>query len=157
MAEVNFHNPEFYFNRELSWLEFDQRVLNEAAVCENPLFERLRFLSISANNLDEFFMVRVGSLTDQVDAGIEKPDAAGLTPARQLAEISKKAHALVDRQYEIYNHLLLPQLGEAGIHIVSTQSLAPGSLFRCMNILQTRCIRCSPPWRWTPEGPFPSF
>lgn len=155
MAEVNFHNPEFYFNRELSWLEFDQRVLNEAAVCENPLFERLRFLSISANNLDEFFMVRVGSLTDQVDAGIEKPDAAGLTPARQLAEISKKAHALVDRQYEIYNHLLLPQLGEAGIHIVSTQSLAPGQLVSLHEYFTNEVYPVLTPMAVDPGRPFP--
>src|SRR3989440_7873783 len=87
-----------FFNRELSWLEFNQRVLDEARDESLPLLERLKFLSITASNLDEFFMVRVGGLRVLVEQGITTPDAAGLTPAEQLAAISKRAHEMVDEQ-----------------------------------------------------------
>ncbi len=77
-----------YVNRELSWLEFDCRVLEEARDKTNPLFDRLKFLSITASNLDEFFMVRVASLKDMVHAGYKKPDIAGMTAQEQLDKIS---------------------------------------------------------------------
>ena len=84
MNDINYNDPVYYTNRELSWVLFDKRVLSEAKDKQNPLFERLKFLSITASNLDEFFMVRVASLKDMVNAGYEKPDIAGLTPKQQL-------------------------------------------------------------------------
>lgn len=90
-----FEQPENYRNRELSWLEFDYRVLSEARDKSLPLFERLKFLSITASNLDEFFMIRVASLKDMVHAGYTKPDIAGMKPQEQLKHISKKTHELV--------------------------------------------------------------
>ena len=84
-----------YVNRELSWLEFNYRVLSEARDKTLPLFERLKFLSITASNLDEFYMVRVASLKDMVHAKYTKPDIAGLTPQEQLDQISEKTHQLV--------------------------------------------------------------
>src|SRR5690554_6882580 len=85
----NLHNPNFYNNRELSWLAFNKRVLQEAIDDSNPLFERLKFIAIFSSNLDEFFMVRVASLKDQVLADYHKPDnKSGLTPIEQLKEIS---------------------------------------------------------------------
>ena len=92
-----------YVNRELSWLEFNYRVLSEARDKTLPLFERLKFLSITASNLDEFYMVRVASLKDMVHAKYTKPDIAGLTPQEQLDQISEKTHQLVDMQYSTYN------------------------------------------------------
>ena len=83
-----FQDPKNYVNRELSWLEFDCRVLEEARDKTNPLFDRLKFLSITASNLDEFFMVRVASLKDMVHAGYKKPDIAGMTAQEQLDKIS---------------------------------------------------------------------
>ena len=80
-----------YFNRELSWLEFNQRVLDEAQDDAVPLLERLKFLAITASNLDEFFMVRVAGLHGQVEAGIETPSQDGLTPTEQLARIRSAA------------------------------------------------------------------
>lgn len=89
-AEIRFTDPKNYVNRELSWLEFDYRVLGEARDRSNPLFDRLKFLSITASNLDEFFMVRVASLKDMVHAGYTKPDIAGMTPMEQLERISQR-------------------------------------------------------------------
>ena len=84
MAGLNLKNPEYYINRELSWLSFDERILGEARDKSIPLFERLKFLSIVSSNLDEFYMVRVASLKDMVDAGYTKKDIAGKTPKQQL-------------------------------------------------------------------------
>ena len=84
-----------FFNRELSWLEFNTRVLEEAQDLKNPLFERLKFLAITASNLDEFFMVRVASLNDQIIAGYSKKDSAGMLPKEQLDKITLRVHELV--------------------------------------------------------------
>ncbi len=123
MDENLFTNPEYFISRELSWLEFNQRVMEEAKDKKNPLLERFKFLAIVTSNLDEFFMVRVGSLYDQVQAGIEKKDAAGLTPKQQLKRVIARAHQMLEEQYEIYNKSLMPQLKKAGIQLVSSQQL----------------------------------
>ena len=115
---MRFTDPGNYVNRELSWLEFDGRVLGEALDPMTPLFDRLKFLSISASNLDEFFMVRVASLKDMVHARYTKLDIAGLTPEEQLSKINVKTHELVKKQYDTYNKVLLPALEENGIHVV---------------------------------------
>ena len=91
--------PGYYWNRELSWLGFNQRVLSEAKDKQLPLFERLKFLSITASNLDEFFMIRVASLQDMVNADYARPDLSGMTPKEQLKAISGEAHSLVQSQY----------------------------------------------------------
>ncbi len=92
MAETDFTNPKYYNNRELSWILFNHRVLSEARDKGNPLFERLKFLSITASNLDEFFMVRVASLKDMVNAGYNKKDIAGMTPQEQLEKMAHMFH-----------------------------------------------------------------
>ena len=122
----SFEKPEYFVNRELSWLKFDERVLSEAMDKNLPLFERLKFLSITASNLDEFFMVRVASLKDQVHAGYTKTDIAGLTSKEQLKEISVQTHALVDQQYQTLNKSLLPALQKAGMQLIMDhESLTP--------------------------------
>jgi polyphosphate kinase len=118
MANIDFNNPRFYQNRELSWIRFNKRVLSEARDKSNPLFERLKFLSITASNLDEFVMVRVASLKDMVHADYTKPDIAGLTPLKQLEEINKSIHDLVNVQYSTYNRSLLPLLKKNGIKVI---------------------------------------
>ncbi len=115
---INLRNPEYYLNRELSWLRFDERILGEAKDRTIPLFERLKFLSIVSSNLDEFYMVRVASLKDMVDAGYTKKDIAGMTPKQQLAAISEKTHELVASQYSTYNRSLIPALSETGLTIL---------------------------------------
>lgn len=118
MAEADYGRHEYYTNRELSWLLFNKRVLNEARDKQNPLFERLKFLSITASNLDEFFMVRVASLKDMVGAGYKKRDIAGMTAQEQLARINEETHELVKEQYTVYNRGLMPKLQESGLHII---------------------------------------
>ncbi len=118
MAEKSeFSKAEYFTNREMSWLLFDKRVLSEAEDKRLPLFERLKFLSISASNLDEFFMVRVASLKDMVNAGYVKKDIAGLTPKEQLAAVNQETHGLVKKQYATY-HSLLGQLLENGLRVI---------------------------------------
>lgn len=107
-----------YINRELSWLEFNQRVMEEARDRSLPLFERLKFLSITASNLDEFFMVRVASLKDMVHAGYKKTDIAGMTPTEQLERISQRTHAMVDMQYSTYKRALIPALRQEGLTVI---------------------------------------
>ena len=108
--EIDFKDPKYYTNRELSWVLFDYRVLNEARDKSIPLFERLKFLSITASNLDEFFMIRVASLKDMENAGYTKKDIAGMTPTEQLKALHVAIHELVDLQYSSYNRSLLPLL-----------------------------------------------
>ena len=115
-----FDNREYYVNRELSWLMFDERVLGEATDTSNPLMERLKFLAITASNLDEFFMVRVASLIDMHHAGYSKLDIAGMTTAEQLSAISAKTHELVDTQYFVLMHTLLPLMEVEGINIIAS-------------------------------------
>lgn len=119
MAEVkDFSKDEYYSNRELSWLLFNKRVLAEAKDKQLPLFERLKFLGITASNLDEFFMVRVASLKDMVNAGYKKRDIAGMSTEEQLMRVNEETHKLVGQQYTTYNRSLLPQLLENGLHLV---------------------------------------
>lgn len=112
-------DPTNYVNRELSWLEFNYRVLSESRDKSIPLFERLKFLSITASNLDEFYMVRVASLKDMVHAKYTKPDIAGLTPQEQLDRISERTHELVEMQYSTYNRSLVPALRQNGLRIIT--------------------------------------
>lgn len=111
---------EYFTNRELSWLDFNYRVLGEARDKTIPLFERLKFLSITSSNLDEFFMIRVASLKDMVNAKYVKPDIAGMTPQMQLDAISKKTHDLVNTQYTTYNRSLKPMLKQNGLTIIDS-------------------------------------
>ena len=114
-----YEKPEYYVNRELSWLKFDERVLSEARDKSLPLFERLKFLSITSSNLDEFFMVRVASRKDQVHAGSKKKDIAGMSSEEQLKEISSQTHELVRVQYSTFNRSVLPALEKVGLHLVA--------------------------------------
>ena len=114
-----FDNRDYYVNRELSWLMFDERVLGEATDTSNPLMERLKFLAITASNLDEFFMVRVASLIDMQHAGYSKLDIAGMTIDEQLSAVAAKTHELVDTQYFVLMHTLLPLMEVDGINIIT--------------------------------------
>lgn len=98
MGKLDLTKPEYFYNRELSWLKFNLRVLKEAMVKETPLLERLKFIAISASNLDEFFMVRVASLWSNFDSGVEKRDASGMSVHEQLVAISQAAHEQVRTQ-----------------------------------------------------------
>ncbi|WP_018970775.1 polyphosphate kinase 1 [Rubritalea marina] len=114
-----------YINRELSWIEFNQRVLSEAQRPEKPLLERVKFLAISASNLDEFFQVRVGGLTLLKSAGSRTKDIAGMTPLQQLNAIRKRISQHITDQYTLYTDTLLPALHEQEIHISSVNAVDP--------------------------------
>jgi polyphosphate kinase len=122
-AKFRKREPELFLNRELSWLEFNARVLEEATDATTPLLERLKFTTIVASNLDEFFMVRVAALKNALAEGDIAPDVAGLTPGQQLQQISERAHAMVDRLYETLMKEILPALGERGIRILPLAEL----------------------------------
>ncbi len=115
---IDVNRKENYINRELSWLDFNFRILGEAKDTKNLLFERMKFLSITASNLDEFFMIRVASLKDMVNAEFDKPDISGLTPSEQLERINIKTHELVEAQYNTYNRALRPQMKAEKLKIV---------------------------------------
>ena len=119
------YDPSRYINRELSWLGFDERVLEEARDPSNPLLERLKFLAISASNLDEYFEVRVAGLQAQLYDNLEPQDPPpdGMEPAALLAEISRRTHEFVDRQYEVWRSELRPTLAKIGIMICRTGEL----------------------------------
>ncbi|TGE36363.1 RNA degradosome polyphosphate kinase [Desulfosporosinus fructosivorans] len=120
-------NPAFstlhFLNRELSWLEFNERVLEEAQDTNNPLFERLKFLSIVGSNLDEFFMIRVASLQGNVEANYVKIDPSGLTPTEQIERISARTHRQVFDMYNCFNRSLKKSLKKADIHFIKIKEL----------------------------------
>ncbi len=144
-----------YINREISWLSFDERVLQEAVNPRNPALERANFLSISASNLDEFFMVRVGKLESKVDAGRVKLDPAGLTPAKQLRLVWKGVRELVDRQYEVYNKSLLPSLKQHGLHIIRPEDLSQDQMTWVGNYFDAQIMPVLTPRVLNPLYPFP--
>lgn len=122
---VDLNNPEYYINRELSWLRFNLRVLREGGVKTIPLLERLKFVCISASNLDEFFMVRVAGLYGQIENGISKKDPAGLTAEEQLHLIAKSAHMQMKAKYR-YLFSILKELRKEGILLTRVGDVEPG-------------------------------
>ena len=115
---LDLRDPALYINRELSWLKFDERILEEARDKSNPLFERIKFLGITMSNLDEFFMVRVASLKDMVEAGVTTKDIAGMTPKAQLEAVSEASQRLAVTAYNTYNHMIIPALRNEGIELI---------------------------------------
>ncbi|HEY7097151.1 MAG TPA: polyphosphate kinase 1 [Terriglobales bacterium] len=123
MARISLDNTAYYINREASWLEFNRRVLEEAQDESNPLLERLKFLSITASNLDEFFEVRVSGLVQQIEDGFTEAGADGLTLVQERDLLSRITHEFVDDQYACWNEQLRPQLAEKGIRVLGIHEL----------------------------------
>ena len=144
-----------YINRELSWLEFNDRVLEEARDKQNPLLERIKFLAITCSNLDEFFMIRVASLKDLVFAGYTLPDPAGLTPVEQLAAISERTHKMVSRQYSTLNRTLLPALRQQDIRILAIAELSSVQLAFAAEYFRTTVFPILTPMAVDASRPFP--
>src|SRR3954466_9513134 len=123
MARASVDNPAYYINREISWLQFNRRVLEEAQDENSPLLERLKFLSISANNLDEFFEVRLSGLVQQIEDGYSEAGPDGLTLTEERDLISDEVHKFISEQYQCWNEQLRPQLSEKGIRVLSLNEL----------------------------------
>ncbi|MFG0252671.1 MAG: polyphosphate kinase 1, partial [Phycisphaerales bacterium JB038] len=121
----DWEKAELYLNREISWLEFNERVLHEALDARTPLLERVQFLSIFTSNLDEFFMKRVGGLKRQVAAGVQSTSSEGLTPSEQLAAIRARTLPMLQRQSRCFIEEIKPALRENDIHLLSWEELTP--------------------------------
>src|SRR4051794_387818 len=143
-----------YFNRELSWLAFNRRVLEEASNPRHPLLERLRFLSISASNLDEFFMVRVAGLKAHQLLGVEERSADGLTPNQQLAAITLEADRLVASQHEVWG-VLQASLAEADMNVIGDQPLDDASETWLDQHFREQIFPVLTPQAIDPAHPFP--
>src|SRR6202451_1848030 len=122
MVRISLDNPQYFLNRDTSWLAFNRRVLEEAEDEGNPLLERLKFLAISASNLDEFFEIRVGARVQQIEDGYNEAGPDGLTLAEKRDILARLSHKFVDDQYECWN-ALRPALAEHGIRLLSLHEL----------------------------------
>src|SRR5579875_269419 len=153
-SEQTFSPRELYFNRELSWLAFNRRVLEEACNPAHPLLERVRFLSISGNNLDEFFMVRVAGLTAHKLLGVEEISDDGLTPAQQLAAISEESDKLTRSQQQVWGELKRA-LAEAGIVVVGEERLDDAAEEWLGRLFREQIFPVLTPQAIGPAHPFP--
>lgn len=144
-----------FINRELSWLNFNERVLQEARDSETPLLERLSFLAITQSNLDEFIMVRVASLKDQIKAGDFTREVSGLTAADQLEKISERMHKFAQKQYNTYNRQLLPRLEKEGIFILPRHRLVSEQISFAHSYFRTTLYPILTPMAVDQGRPFP--
>src|SRR5271156_296468 len=128
MVRISLENPQYFLNRDISWLAFNRRVLEEAEDESNPLLERVKFLAISASNLDEFFEVRVAAMVQQIEDGYNEagPDGLTLTAKRDL--LNKLTHEFVDDQYACWNERLRPALAKEGVRVLGLHELGAEAL-----------------------------
>ncbi|MBI5489615.1 MAG: polyphosphate kinase 1 [Deltaproteobacteria bacterium] len=147
--------PRGYLNRELSWLEFNRRVLHEAADPRTPLLERARFLAIFASNLDEFVMKRLNLLKRQVEAEVVRRGPDGMNPREQLAAIRAAILPMLEEQARIYTAQLVPGLAEKGVHLLSWEQLTPEEKAEAATVLRQRVFPVLTPLSVDPGHPFP--
>ena len=153
--EADLEDPSLYLNRELSELQFQRRVLNEALDERNPLLERLRFLAIFTKNMDEFFMKRVGGLNQQLDAGVTELTTDGMTPEDQLDAVLEQARPLFERQAACYREEIRPALAEAGIEVVEYEQLTPSEETAVRKDFERDVLPTLTPLSFDPAHPFP--
>lgn len=151
---MDFGDSRYYLNRELSWLAFNDRVLEEAVDPNNPLLEKLKFLAITSSNLDEFFMIRVAGLKHQLENGIERRDIANLTPAEQLDRISSVSHDLVAKQYK-YLGSILKSLEEEGLYFIDPGDATPSQQQWLYNYFSREIFPVVTPMAVDSSHPFP--
>ncbi len=154
-VRTDFRDPQYFINRELSWIDFNERVLEEAEDESNPLLERLKFIAIFSSNLDEFFMIRVAGLKEQVSVGVVELAADGLTPAEQLSAMSAKLKPLVKRQVDCLTDHVLPALAAEGIALKSLETLDPGEQERLHEYFMLEVLPLLTPLGVDPGRPFP--
>ena len=154
-AILNLSDPQYYFNRELSWIEFNRRVLQEAIDPRTPLLERLKFLSIFSSNLDEFFMVRVASLNDQVEAEVQKLSADGKTPQEQLSTVLAGVRPIITQQHQHFDRILRPELAVHGIHLLDYIDLSQEQRAYLHEYFESQVFPVLTPLAVDPSHPFP--
>jgi len=154
-VEINLSDPQYYFNRALSWLEFNNRVLQRAFDPRTPLLERLKAMTVFSSNLDEFFMIRVAGLKQQVEAEVHQYSADGLTPQTQLEAINQKLHPVVVEQHRYFEHELRPQLGSQGIHLLNFNHLNTEQRSYINQYFETQIFPVLTPLAVDPSHPFP--
>ncbi|MHB2017687.1 MAG: polyphosphate kinase 1 [Candidatus Xenobia bacterium] len=147
--------PDLFFNRELSWLEFNARVLEEAKDASAPLLERLKFVAIFSSNLDEFFMVRYSGVWRQVDAGVETPSRDGLPPRKVLESISRRVHEMVGEQHRLLEEELLPALAAEGVRMLEPHDLNEEDRVWLRNYFNQTLMPIITPMAIDPGHPFP--
>ena len=155
VADRDPRDPALYTNRELSLLEFNHRVLEQAKDTTNPLLERLRFLCISSTNLDEFFEIRVAGLMQKAEVGSIQVGADQMQPTEVLAAIGERAHELVDEQYRVLNDILIPQLAEQGIRFVRRSEWTDEQERWLRNYFENELLPVISPMGLDPSHPFP--
>lgn len=155
MTDIDLTAPALYINRELSLLEFQRRVLEEARDEENPLLERVKFLAIFGSNMDEFYMVRVSGIRKQVEANIMKLSEDGLTPREELASIRKSAQELMQDAQQCFQRKLMPKLEKEGIHILEYQKLSVSQKERADKYFKDVIYPVLTPLALDPSHPFP--
>ncbi|MGB7445121.1 MAG: polyphosphate kinase 1 [Coleofasciculaceae cyanobacterium] len=154
-TKVDLSDPQYYFNRELSWLEFNDRVLHEGIDSRTPLLERVKFMAIFSSNLDEFFMVRVAGLKKQVEAEVSKLTADGRTPREQLEEIRKRLLPMIKEQHQSFEQLLRPELAENGVHLLDYMDLNQEQRLYLQNYFEKQIFPVLTPLAVDPSHPFP--
>ncbi|WP_432808807.1 polyphosphate kinase 1 [Pantanalinema sp. GBBB05] len=154
-TEINLTDSQYYFNRELSWLEFNNRVLHEAFDPRTPLLERLKFLAIFSSNLDEFFMVRVAALKQQVEAGVSQLTPDGRTPQEQLDLISQRLRPMVVQQHQHFEQAIRPQMAAHGIYLLDYIDLNQEQRSYLQNYFQEQIFPVLTPLAIDPSHPFP--
>lgn len=155
MARAAIPDTERFFNRHFSWMQFNQRVLEEARDAGNPLLERVKFLGITASNLDEFVEVRLAGLMQQAEHGNGQRDADGRTPDQVLAELTSRIHAFVDEQYECWRDELVPALEAESIRVVGRSDLRPEAREYIENFYAKTVEPLLTPVTVDPAHPFP--
>src|ERR1700719_1825244 len=155
MARASVDNPAYYINREISWLQFNHRVLEEAQDENNPVLERLKFLSISANNLDEFFEVRVSGLVQQIEDGYTEAGPDGLTLLEERDLVAEELHKFVGEQYQCWNEKLRPQLAEKGIRVLGLNELDENARAFVQDYCERELDLLLTPVTIDPAHPFP--
>ncbi len=153
--QLNGSNPAHYFNRELSWLRFNQRVLHEAFDERTPLLERLKFLAIFSANLDEYFMVRIAGLKQQVEVDVRKLSIDGQTPQQQLDQINQQLHPIVTQQHQHFDQVLKPQLAAHGVHLLDYVDLNQSQREYLTEYFQQQVFPVLTPLAIDPGHPFP--
>jgi len=149
--------PEHFINRELSWLEFNQRVLEEAMQAENPLLERLKFFCITSSNLDEFFEVRVAGIKQQIESDVVERTVDGLTATEAYRAIARRVRRMVEDQYKLWRRQLVPALSKNGIRFLKVAELQGADREWTNNYYHAEVLPVLTPLALDPAHPFPQL